>query len=84
MKRPSETTVAIVILGLVVAAFWLLSTYEPKPEPQTSSTQTPADRGCDFVVKTTGEDFHISEPQAGTYKYELYAGADGVEVWKCN
>ena len=84
--RNGFITIAVFIflsgLGTYALFSWLLS---EEPEPQTSSISTSLEDRCDFVVKSNGGDFHISEPNAGTYKYELYATPDGyVEVWKCN
>lgn len=77
--------IALVIALCIFTAFSILKNASERAEPQTSSISTSLEDRCDFVVKSNGGDFHISEPNAGTYKYELYATPDGyVEVWKCN
>lgn len=80
----------ICMLGAIALSIYSWKFYtdyviEKAREPQTSSISTSLEDRCDFVVRSNGGDFHISEPNAGTYKYELYATPDGyVEVWKCN
>jgi len=74
--------IAGLVLGLLAFLLFGALQYAEDVENQTG-VMSLEDR-CEFVVKTSGESFNISEPSAGTYKYELYATADGyVEVWKC-
>jgi len=71
---------AIMLLGLMATGLYGVGQLV---ENKTGSLSL-EDR-CEFVIKTSGEAFNISEPNAGTFKYELYATPDGyVEVWKCN
>jgi len=75
------------VLTIVAAVyvFFLVTTYLPEPEPQTSSISTSIEDRCDFVMKKTGSaPFTISEDSAGTYNYELYIATDGsIEIWSC-
>lgn len=73
----------LAIIGAIALAIFVVKQFAGEVENQTTFMSL-EDR-CEFVVKTSGEQFHLSEPSAGTYKYELYATPDGyIEVWKCN
>lgn len=71
--------IAIVAIGFYTGFLYV----KEEPEPQTSSISTFSE-DCVFYRKTMGGDMVISEPSAGTYRYEVYATSDGIEVWKCN
>jgi len=67
---------AVVLLALA-AGFLRI---EKPPESKNS----PFSEECKFYQKTQGGDMVISEPSSGTFRYELIATSDGIEVWKCN
>lgn len=69
------------VIALSVFGFPQGFLFVKEEEPQA---QIPIEQRCKFIMKTTSQTFNLSEPSAGTYKYELYASPDGyVEVWKC-
>lgn len=73
---------ALCLVGIIAFLVFVVGQFGNEVENQTGAVSL-EDR-CTFVVKTNGESFNISEPTAGTFKYELYATPDGfVEVWKC-
>ena len=78
------TYLALILVAVGMAMGIHHFIFNDTPEPETSSiSQTLEDR-CDFVMKTTGTPFTISENQAGTYNYELYMTSEGyIEVWEC-
>lgn len=67
--------IIVVVLCLLVIKFY------PEPEPEKTS---PFSEDCVFYRKVIDGEMVISEPSAGTYRYEVYATKDGIEVWKCN
>lgn len=77
------TALLIAVLFSTIATHyiykWTIPHYVPEPE-KTS----PFSEDCEFFKKLQGKDMVISEPSAGTYRYEVYATSDGIEVWKCN
>lgn len=77
------TALLIAVLFSTIATHyiykWTIPHYVPEPE-KTS----PFSDGCVFYRKTKGGELGISEPNAGTYRYEVIATSDGIEVWKCN
>lgn len=72
-----------VILALLVAGILVYSFTRTEPEPEPAKT-SPFSEDCTFYKKIQGGDFVLSEPKAGTYRYEIYATSEGIEVWKCN
>ncbi len=76
------TVVIFAAILCLIAGLWFMNLRkEPEPEPAKTS---PFSEDCKFYKKVQGGDFVLSEPKAGTYRYEVYATASGIEVWKCN
>lgn len=73
-----------IILFIVAVGFLTGFLYvKEEPEPKTSSISTFSE-DCEFYRKVQGGEMVISEPSAGTYRYEVIATSKGIEVWKCN
>lgn len=68
----------------VVATIYINKWTIPMYVPELENLNTPFSEDCVFFRKIMGGDFVISEPDAGTYRYEIYATSEGIEVWKCN
>lgn len=40
---------------------------------------------CEFVIRTSGEEYYMTEPASGVYEYKILANPDGTkEVYKCH
>ena len=79
--RKLMTLLFILLLAAILAVLFV-----SRPQPVTSEpvATSPFSDGCVFYKKVQGGDMVISEPKAGSYRYEVYATSDGIELWKCN
>lgn len=67
----------IAVLTLVIIFVLVVITQkEPEPEEVTGS--------CEIINSTDQTEISFSEYEAGKYSYVIYAGIDGIEVWKCD
>lgn len=71
------------IIGLLIFLFFGAFKYADEVE-ETTSPNAPFSENCTFLKKVIGGDFVISEPKSGTFRYQLYATSEGIEVWKCS
>ena len=76
-------TIAVILVGILTFAFFIDKKVTPEPQLTATSTFTQS-WNCEFYKKVKGEDMVIEEPKGGSYKYEVYATAEGIEVWRCN
>ncbi len=82
---PMKNNDLLVVLVALATSLAVIYFFKPDaPEPVPENPNAPFSEDCVFYRKTMGGDMVISEPSAGTYRYELYATTEGIEVWKCN
>lgn len=82
-ENEAKYTAVIIIaaaVGLILLGY-CFTTFEKEPEPERDS---PFSEDCVFYRKVMGGEMVISEPSAGSYRYEVMATSNGIEVWKCN
>lgn len=78
-----KIVIGIAMIACLLAGLWIISSQNKEIEPEPTKT-SPFSENCTFYKKVMGGDFTISEPSAGTFRYEIYATSEGIEVWKCN
>lgn len=82
-KDNAQWVIIAIIFFAAITLHFINDSRNNTPEPEPTKT-SPFSENCTFYKKVIGGDFTISEPKAGTFRYEVYATSEGIEVWKCN